>query len=140
MLPCVSLVTGRAAPTSHCVTIQKKVEIYLYYGGAWLRGPTVQTKTYIFTYFTNNIWSYLLWSPVIARLATGQVHRAAKAQQHKGLGKRYQRSKFTLIVRFVYPNSEIYIPGIYIAYNQCHFWCLLSALSYPSVQYITSPN
>ena len=36
-----------------------------YYGGPWEIGPTVHTKTYIFTHFAINMWSYLLWSPVL---------------------------------------------------------------------------
>ena len=28
-------------------------------------GPTVHLKTYIFRYFTKNIWPYLLWPPVV---------------------------------------------------------------------------
>ena len=39
--------------------------IYYFTGDHSKIGPTVQTKTYIFTYFYNNIWSFLLWSPVI---------------------------------------------------------------------------
>ena len=41
-----------------------------YYGEdiKYLVGPMVHTKTYIYiTIFTDNIWSYLLWSPVIGR-------------------------------------------------------------------------
>ena len=31
----------------------------------YLVGPTVHTKTIYFAIFTNNIWFYLLWPPVI---------------------------------------------------------------------------
>ena len=39
---------------------------HYYYGGPYWIGPTAYTKTlWISLFFTNNIWSYLLWSPVI---------------------------------------------------------------------------
>ena len=28
-------------------------------------GSMVDTKTYMLTFFTNDVWSYSLWSPVI---------------------------------------------------------------------------
>ena len=35
----------------------------------YLVGPTVHTKTYIYiAIITNNIWSHLLWSPVIVSI------------------------------------------------------------------------
>ena len=33
----------------------------------YLVEPTVDTETYIFPYFYYNVWSYLLWSPVIVK-------------------------------------------------------------------------
>ena len=38
---------------------------YNFPAGPYYIGPTVQTKPIYFAIFTNNIGSYLLWSPVI---------------------------------------------------------------------------
>ena len=54
----------------------------IYYGGPYLIGPVVYIKTYLVyqvyvSIFTNNIWSYQLWSRVVL-IRSGKIHKAMK--------------------------------------------------------------
>ena len=60
----------------------------------------VYTKTYIFLYFTHNIWSYLIWSPVITTTGYYRTHNGTAAAAAAGSVKSSPRAEFSLCCFF----------------------------------------
>ena len=75
----------------------------------------VQTESYIFTHFTNNIWSYLLWPPVIVWSTKSGCAGRKRADYHHHMQKK-KKKKLVQPTTGNIPN--IHVPGAFYSLTE----------------------